>query len=85
VVTQTIFYRVAGLKSLANHRLRSYHTYKVWCGGADEGLIECGKAQEWFTDYFDSELVMVCKGGHLRDTMRGRSRSSLLSFRTILS
>jgi len=61
--------QVAGLKSLANHRLRSYHTHKVWCGGADEGLIECGKAQEWFTDYFDSELVMVCKGEHLRDTM----------------
>jgi len=30
----------------------------------DEGLIECGKAHEWFTDYFDSELVMVCKGVH---------------------
>jgi len=73
------------LKSLANHRLRSYHTHKVWCGGVDEGLIECGKAQEWFTDYFDSELVMVCKGGHLRDTMRGGSRLSLLSFQTILS
>ena len=54
---------------MANHRLRSYHTHKVWCGGADEGLIECGKVQEWFTDYFDSELVTVCKGGHLRDTM----------------
>jgi len=44
-------------------------------------LIECGKAQEWFTDYFDSELVTVCKGGHLRDTMRGGSRSSLQSFK----
>jgi len=76
-VTRTTFYRVAGLKSLANHRLRSYHTHKVWCGGADEGLIEYGKAQEWFTDYFNSELVMVCKGGHLRDTMRGGSRLSL--------
>jgi len=84
-VARTTFYRVAGLKSLANHRLRLYHTHKVWCGGADEGLIECGKAQEWFTDYFDSELVMVCKGGHLRDTMQGGSRSSLLSFQTILS
>ena len=73
------------MKSLANHQLRSYHTHKVWCGGADEGLIEYGKAQEWFTDYFDSELVMVCKGGHLRDTMREGSRLSLLSFRTILS
>jgi len=31
-VAQTIFYRVAGLKSLANHWLRSYHTHKVWCG-----------------------------------------------------
>ena len=44
---------------------------------ADEGLIECGKAQKWFTDYFDSELVTVCKGGHLRDTMQEGSRSSL--------
>ena len=68
-VTQTTFYGVVGLKSLANHRLRLYHTHKVWCGGVDEGLIEYGKAQEWFTDYFGSELVMVCKGGHLRDTM----------------
>jgi len=73
------------LKSLANHQLRSYHTHKVWYGGVDEGLIEYGKAQKWFTDYFDSELVMVCKGGHLRDTMQGGSRLSLLSFRTILS
>jgi len=62
VVTQTIFYGVAGLKSLANHRLRLYHTHKVWCKDADESLIKCGKAHEWFTDYFDSELVMVCKG-----------------------
>jgi len=85
VVAQITFYRVANLKSLANHWLRLYHTHKVWCGGVDEGLIECGKAQEWFTDYFDSELVTVCKGGHLRDTMRGGSRSSLLSFQTILS
>jgi len=84
-VARTTFYGVAGLKSLANHRLRLYHTHKVWCGGVDEGLIECGKAQEWFTDYFDSELVTVCKGGHLRDTMRGESSSSLQSFRTILS
>jgi len=68
-VAWTTFYRVAGLKSLANHQLRSYHTHKVWCGGVDEGLIECGKAQEWFTDYFGSELVMVCKGGYLRDTI----------------
>ena len=79
-VAQATFYGVADLKSLANHRLRSYHTHKVWCGGADEGLIEYGKAHEWFTNYFDSELVTVCKGGHLRDTMRGGSRSSLLSF-----
>jgi len=69
VVTRTIFYGVAGLKSLVNHRLRLYHTHKVWCGSADEGLIEYGKAQEWFTDYFDSELVTVCKDGHLRDTI----------------
>ena len=85
VVARTTFYRAADLKSLANHQLRLYHIHKVWCGGMDKGLIECGKAQEWFTDYFDSELVTVCKGGHLRDTMRGESRSSLQSFRTILS
>ena len=75
-VTQTTFYGVAGLKSLANHRLRLYHTHKVWCGGVNEGLIECGKTHEWFTDYFTSELVMVCKGGHLRDTIQIRSRLS---------
>jgi len=79
-VARTTFYGVAGLKSLANYRLRLYYTHKVWCGGADEGLIEYGKAQEWFTNYFDSELVTVCKGRHLRDTMRGGSRSSLQSF-----
>ena len=45
-VTQITFYRVAGLKSLANHRLRSYYTYKVWYEGANKSLIECGKAQE---------------------------------------
>ena len=72
--------RVAGLKSLANHQLRSYHTHKVWCGGVDEGLIEYSKAYEWFTDYSTSELVMVCRGGHLRDTMRGRSKLNSQSF-----
>jgi len=61
-VARATFYGIAGLKSLANHRLRSYHTYKVWYGGVDEGLIKCGKAYEWFTDYSTSELVMVCKG-----------------------
>ena len=66
-VAWTTFYGVAGLKSLANHRLRSYHTHKVWCGSADEGLIECGKAHKWFTDYSTSELVMVCKGEHHAD------------------
>jgi len=45
-VTWTTFYGVAGLKSLANHRLRLYHTHKVWCGGAGEGLIEYGKAHK---------------------------------------
>jgi len=40
-VTQTTFYGVAGLKSLANHWLRLYHTHKVWCESTDEGLIEC--------------------------------------------
>ena len=55
-------------------------SHKVWCRGADEGLIEYGKVQEWFTDYFDSELVTVCKGGHLRDTIQEESRSSLYSF-----
>jgi len=43
-VAQTTFYEVVGLKSLANHRLRLYHTHKVWCGSMDEGLIKCGKA-----------------------------------------
>jgi len=75
-VARATFYGVAGLKSLANHRLRSYHTHKAWCGGADEGLIECGKAHEWFTDYSTSELVMVCKGGHLRDIIWIGSRLS---------
>ena len=46
MVTQTTFYKVAGLKSLANHQLRLYHTYKVWCGGVDESLIEYGKTHE---------------------------------------
>jgi len=68
-VAWTTFYGVAGLKSLANHQLRLYHTHKVWCGGADEGLIEYSKAYEWFTDYSTSELVMVCKGGYLRNTI----------------
>jgi len=45
-VARTTFYRVVGLKSLANYQLRSYHTHKVWCGGADEGLIEYDKAYE---------------------------------------
>jgi len=85
VVAWTTFYGVADLKSLANHQLRSYHSHKVWCGDVDEGLIECDKAHKWFTDYFDSELVIVCKGVHLRDTMQGESRSSLQSFQTILS
>ena len=35
----------------------------------DEGLVECGKAQEWFTDYFDSELVTVHKDWHFGDTI----------------
>ena len=83
-VARVTFYEVAGLKSLANHQLRSYHIHKVWCGGADEGLIECGKAHEWFTDYSTSELVMVCKGGHLRDTMQGRSRLNSPSFQLFL-
>ena len=75
-VAQATFYGVAGLKSLVNHWLISYHTHKVWCGGADKGLIEYGKAYEWFTDYSTSELVMVYKGGHLRDTIQIGSRSS---------
>jgi len=79
-VAWTTFYGVAGLKSLANHQLRLYHTYKVWCGGVDKSLIKCGKAHEWFTDYSTSELAMVCKGGHLRDTMQGRSRLNLQLF-----
>jgi len=76
VVAWITFYGVAGLKSLANHQLRLYHTHKVWCGSADEDLIECGKTHEWFTNYFTSELVTVCKGGHLRDTIQIGSRLS---------
>ena len=83
-VARATFYGIAGLKSLANHQLRSYHTHEVWYGGTDEGLIECGKTHEWFTDYSISELVTVCKGGHLRDIMRGGSRLNLPSFRLFL-
>ena len=61
-VTRATFYGIAGLKSLANHRLRLYHTHKVWYGDTDESLIECNKAHEWFTDYSTSELVTVYKG-----------------------
>ena len=46
VVTQTTFYGVVGLKSLANHQLRLYHTHKFWCGDTDEGLIKCDEAHE---------------------------------------
>ena len=67
-VARATFYGIAGLKSLANHWLRSYHTHKVWCGGADEGLIEYSKAHEWFTDYSTSELVTVYKGGYTLGT-----------------
>jgi len=45
-VARTIFYEVAGLKSLANHWLRLYHTHKVWCEGVDEGLIKYSKAHK---------------------------------------
>jgi len=79
-VTWITFYGVVGLKSLANHQLRLYYTHKIWCGGTDEGLIECGKAHKWFTDYSTSELVIVCKGGNLRDTMQGKSRLNLQLF-----
>jgi len=68
-VAWVTFYGIADLKSLANHRLRLYHIHKIWCGGANESLIKCGKAHEWFTDYSTSKLVMVYKGEHLRDTM----------------
>ena len=56
MVAQTTFYGVAGLKSLANYRLRSYHTHKVWYGGVDEGLIEYGKAHD-VREYLGSWLV----------------------------
>ena len=46
VVAWATFYGIAGLKSLANHQLRSYYTHKIWYGGIDKGLIECGKAHE---------------------------------------
>ena len=51
---------------------------------ADEGLIECGKAHEWFTDYSTSELVTVYKGIHLKNIMRDRSRLSSQSFHLFL-
>ena len=63
-VAWATFYGIAGLKSLANHQLRSYHTHKVWYESADKGLIEYGKVYKWFTDYSISELVMMCKGEH---------------------
>jgi len=50
-ITWMIFGRVAGLESLASPPLRLYHIHKIWCGGINEGWIECSKAQEWFTDY----------------------------------
>jgi len=65
VIAWITFYGVVDLKSLANHQLRLYHTHKVWYEGANKSLIEYSKAYEWFTDYFDSKLVMVCKGGYL--------------------
>ena len=50
-----------GVPTLAYY---AYHRiFHDWCGNVDEGLIECGKAHEWFTDYSTSELVMVYKGG----------------------
>jgi len=36
VVAWITFYGIAGLKSLANYQLRSYHTHKVWYGGVDD-------------------------------------------------
>jgi len=45
-VTQATFYGIVGLKSLVNHRLRLYHTYKIWYRGMDKSLIEYGKAYE---------------------------------------
>jgi len=46
MVARATFYGVAGLKSLAHHWIRSYHTHKVWCEGVDKGLIEYGKIYE---------------------------------------
>jgi len=46
VVARATFYGVAGLRSLANHQLRSYHTHKIWYRDANKGLIEYGKAHE---------------------------------------
>jgi len=59
-IAWTTFYGVAGLKSLANHWLRLYHTHKVWYRGTDKDLIKYGKTHEWFTDYSTSELVTGC-------------------------
>ena len=74
MVAWITFYKVANLKSLAIYWLKLYHTHKIWCEDTDKGLIECGKVQEWFTNYSTSELVMVYKGRHLRDTMWEGSR-----------
>jgi len=61
----------------SNSEIQGYNLYPIlhfhrkFSSGitADGGLIECSKAHKWFTDYFNSELVTVCKGGYLRDTM----------------
>ena len=74
MVAWTTFYEVADLKSLANHWLRSYYTHKVWCESVDKGLIEYSKAYKWFTNYFNSKLVIVYKDKHLKDTMQGMLR-----------
>ena len=50
-ITWTTFGRVIGLESLTSPSLSLYHIHKVWCRGTDKEWIECGKAQEWFTNY----------------------------------
>jgi len=50
-------------------------------GGADKGATECrGSMSDQLTVFSRGAFVMVCKGWHLREAMRRRSREILHSF-----